>query len=108
MAYLFNFLITAKVVRIINDVGDIKCDICELIIRELDNIVGNNASANKINATIYNLCSQLPGTAAKYVSFLFCEIFLYTCILKPFRCQRVIVLLITYLPEGCLRNCYIL
>ncbi|XP_060558736.1 uncharacterized protein LOC132719018 [Ruditapes philippinarum] len=57
---------SAKVVRISNDVGDIKCDICELIIRELDNIVGNNASADKINATIYNLCSQLPGTAAKY------------------------------------------
>lgn len=51
------------------NVGDIKCDICELIIQELDSIVGQNASDEKINATIYNLCNYLSGTAKTFVSF---------------------------------------
>ncbi|XP_053381659.1 uncharacterized protein LOC123562193 [Mercenaria mercenaria] len=50
-----------------SNVGDIKCEICELIIQGIDSIVGNNASAEKINATIYTLCSDLPsGAAQKY------------------------------------------
>ncbi|XP_052262276.1 uncharacterized protein LOC127866048 isoform X12 [Dreissena polymorpha] len=47
-------------------VGDIKCDICELIIQELDQVVGQNASAEKINATIYALCDKLPGTSKTF------------------------------------------
>jgi hypothetical protein len=68
--YIYHFVFICVVGQSTSplDVGDIKCDICELIIKELDTIVGQNASAEKINATIYNLCSQLPGTAAKYVS----------------------------------------
>ncbi|KAH3861880.1 hypothetical protein DPMN_024833 [Dreissena polymorpha] len=50
-------------------VGDLKCDICELIIQELDQLVGQNASAEKINSTIYALCDKLPGTAKTFVSY---------------------------------------
>ena len=49
-------------------VGDIKCEICELIIQGLDNIVIKNASDEKINATIYTLCGDLPGSARAFVS----------------------------------------
>lgn len=52
---------------LLDNVGDIKCDICELIIQELDSLVGKNASAEKINATIYDLCNDLSGSAKTFV-----------------------------------------
>jgi len=50
--------------------GDVKCDICELVIRAIDDMVGGNASETKINATIYEVCNDLPGSAKKFVSFV--------------------------------------
>lgn len=55
-------------VKIEEKVGDVKCDICELIIRGIDELVGKNASEEKINATIYEICNDLPGTAKTFVS----------------------------------------
>ena len=49
-------------------VGDIKCDICELVVDELDKLIGTNSTDAKINATIYELCSRLPATVQSFVS----------------------------------------
>lgn len=49
-------------------VGDIKCEICELIIKEADSIIGKNASEEKINATIFEICNDLPSSAKSFVS----------------------------------------
>ncbi|KAL4240574.1 hypothetical protein ACF0H5_001366 [Mactra antiquata] len=42
---------------------DIKCDICEFIISEMDKILADNATDAKINATIYSLCTRFSGAA---------------------------------------------
>ncbi|WAQ97104.1 SAP-like protein [Mya arenaria] len=54
-------------VQLTKEVGDVKCDICELLVQELEKLIGANATDEKINATIYGLCDQLPGAAASFV-----------------------------------------
>ncbi|WAQ97105.1 hypothetical protein MAR_029795 [Mya arenaria] len=54
-------------VQFTKNVGDLKCNICELLVQELEKLIGANATDEKINATIYGLCDQLPGTAASFV-----------------------------------------
>jgi len=49
-------------------VGDVKCELCELLVTELDKLIGDNATDAKINATIYELCSKLPSTVQAFVS----------------------------------------
>lgn len=65
--YLMNFS-APKTDLVEPPVGDLKCDICELIIKGLDSIIGKNASEEKVNATIYELCNDLSGSAKAFVS----------------------------------------
>lgn len=39
----------------------VKCDICELVIKELDSVIEQNATIDKINETLYQTCNKLPG-----------------------------------------------
>ena len=43
--------------------GDVACDLCEGVIEILDNLLEDNATDEKINQTLYNLCSGLPSGA---------------------------------------------
>lgn len=60
--------VVAKPDEVKQPVGDVKCDICELVIRGIDDLVGKNASEEKINSTIYEICNDLPGSAKTFVS----------------------------------------
>jgi hypothetical protein len=53
-----------------NNVGDIKCEICELAVHKPDELIGQNASKDKINSTMYQICNDLSGTSKIYVSML--------------------------------------
>jgi len=58
-------------VKAVSNVGDIKCEICELIIKGLDGLIGQNASVEKINQTVYSLCNDLGGSFKDLVSECF-------------------------------------
>jgi hypothetical protein len=45
----------------------VKCEICTLLVQGLDEILRGNASVAQINATIFNLCGELPGSAKSFV-----------------------------------------
>lgn len=68
ISVLLVYLTEVEPVKVEKQVGDVKCDICELVIRGIDELVGKNASEEKINATIYEICNDLPGTAKTFVS----------------------------------------
>ncbi|WAQ97103.1 hypothetical protein MAR_029793, partial [Mya arenaria] len=63
----------ANIPNLSKNVGDIKCDICERLVQELEKLIGANATDEKINATIYGLCDQLPGAAASFNKDLICK-----------------------------------
>lgn len=50
------------------NVRDLKCELCELIVRKVDEGLGKNASKAEINSTIYKICDDLSGTTKTYVS----------------------------------------
>jgi len=39
---------------------DVLCDTCEFLVGEVDKIVVENATAAKINATLFAACTKLP------------------------------------------------
>ena len=43
--------------------GTLACDICEGLIEILDKYIEDNATDDKINQTLYSLCSGLPDGA---------------------------------------------
>ncbi|XP_078318878.1 uncharacterized protein LOC111118976 isoform X2 [Crassostrea virginica] len=44
-----------------NEVGDLKCELCTVIINLLDTQLEKNATAATVNNTVYSLCALLPA-----------------------------------------------
>lgn len=47
---------------------DAKCELCEFLVTIIDKELGQNASLEKINSTIYGLCNLLPAAIKPEVS----------------------------------------
>lgn len=58
-----NFRLILNKLRHVRFQGDLKCDVCEEVIKFLDSYIEKNASIDKINETLYRLCSGLPSGA---------------------------------------------
>ena len=46
-----------------DNVGDLKCDICEELVKLLDGVITKNSSEQEINETLHRLCEGLPAGA---------------------------------------------
>lgn len=46
------------------------CELCEFVVNIVDQELGQNASVDKINNTIYSLCNLLPDAVKVTVSVL--------------------------------------
>lgn len=55
--------------------GDLACDVCEGVVELLDTLLENNATDEKINQTLYQLCSGLPDGALKDLVITFVHAF---------------------------------
>ncbi|XP_062615801.1 uncharacterized protein LOC134277489 [Saccostrea cucullata] len=44
-----------------NEVGDLKCELCTILINLLDDMLARNATIGNINNTVYYICDQLPA-----------------------------------------------
>lgn len=71
--------------------GDLKCDICEGVIELLDKYVEDNATDEKINQTLYALCSGLPAGALR-------DLVIYVCNLL---CLPDFTLELLFILRGC-------
>ena len=49
---------------------DLKCDLCEAVLQLLDAAIEKNATKEKINSTVYQICDSLPGTLKDLVSVI--------------------------------------
>ncbi|XP_069123595.1 uncharacterized protein [Argopecten irradians] len=59
---------TAKIQEEVEEVeaGTIECELCKMLVDELDQVLANNRSDVIINSTIYQLCGEVPGTLKNY------------------------------------------
>lgn len=46
------------------------CELCELLVQTVDQYLKDNKTEAAINATVYKVCGDLPGTLKDTVSFL--------------------------------------
>ena len=46
----------------------VACELCELLVQIVDSYLGQNASADTINQTVYDLCNDLPDPIKTTVS----------------------------------------
>ena len=46
----------------------IKCDVCKLIVEELDKVIEQNTTVGKLNETVYGICNKLEGAFQDLVS----------------------------------------
>lgn len=53
---------------------DLKCEVCKAVIEEIDAVIKQNATIDKINETVYDLCSKLQGALQDLVNTFFVKL----------------------------------
>ncbi|XP_033733732.1 uncharacterized protein LOC117322890 isoform X2 [Pecten maximus] len=48
------------------EANPLECELCKMLVDELDQVLANNRSEAVINSTIYQLCGEVPGAMKNY------------------------------------------
>ena len=47
----------------------LECNLCKILVKELDKLVETNETKIKINETVFKVCSDAPGQLKNFVSY---------------------------------------